>query len=305
MTDDPVARLLEEAVPGIPDELRRPPVREVRARARRRRTRRNAVAAAVVTTVLLTGPAFWYQSTRGESQRPPSGGNPVPTTAAVGTKITWWKARVDRTGTKVTLYVTRPPDEPPCDGTWRLRAGTTVGADEVTAVVEDVSATGMGCSPDNFMTPVQVTLPEPLADRALVDGYDGSSRPVYREADLPKVPTGPDGWSEVPGHFSVGHGPISEQDGAWYLGYTRSGGPDIRITGAPPMQALTSDGARIDTVDVAGAPGTIYTHPDEATGYELRWEASGVVYLLALSPVEGERISLGEFREVLGRLGIR
>ena len=46
-------------------------------------------------------------------------------------------------------------------------------------------------------------------------------------------------------------------------------GPD-RITGAAPMQALTSDGARIDTVDVAGARGTIYTHPDEATGYELR-----------------------------------
>lgn len=30
-----------------------------------------------------------------------------------------------------------------------------------------------------------------------------------------------------------------------------------------------------------------------------------MVYLLELSPVEGERISLGEFREVLGRLGIR
>ncbi|MGN9906518.1 hypothetical protein ACTMTJ_03095 [Phytohabitans sp. LJ34] len=302
MTDDTVSRLLEEAVPGIPDELRRPPLREVRARARRRRTRRNALAAAAVTMALVITPALWRQATPDESAPPSAGERPVLPGSTLGTKVTWWMARVDRTGTKVTLYATRPPDGPPCQDRWFLQASTAMEDDVATLGLWDVSVDGLGCPSQGggSLVPVEVTLHQPLGDRALVDGFDETTRPVYREADLPVVPQGPDGWSEVTTSFGASPG----SEGLWSVGYTRSGGPDVWIHGYPPDQAPTPAADPIDTVDVLGARGTIYPRAIKEIGYELRWEASGVVYFLELSPTEGERISLQQFRQVLTRLDI-
>lgn len=271
----------------------------MRARVRRRRARRNVLVAAAVTMVLATGPALWYQSTRGEPPRPPSGGGVVPS-VKVDNTLTWWMARLDRTGTKVTLYVTRPPEGIPCEGTWSPQAVTEMDADVVTVSVEDASAGGMGCPGSNSLAPLRITLPQPLGNRTLADGFDGGSRPVFREADLPEVPQGPDGWSEV--NTTFGANPGSE--GLWTVGYTRGGGPDIRIYGYPPDQAPSVAADPVDTVEVAGARGTIYPRSINHIGYELRWEASGVVYFLELSPTEGEKISLQLFRDVLTRLGI-
>jgi hypothetical protein len=302
VSDERLGHLLDQAIPDLPEELRRPPLEGLRARARRRRTRRNGVAAAGITLALLTGPALWYTSTLDGPHRVGPGRADEPA-VVVNTGLTWWMARVDPAGTKVTLFVSRPLDGPPCTGAWRPQASFAAGADAVTVTVSDGSPTGIGCASDNRLATVELTLPEPLARRPLIDGYDGVRRPVYREADLPRVPGGTEGWSEVPATFSV-PSLAAEPLGAWMVSYTRPGGPDINIRGYPSEHSLAAvpDTDPVGAVDVAGTRGAIY--PLGPARFQLRWEASGVVYLLDVLPREGEREPLPAFRDVLARIGV-
>ncbi|GIF78589.1 hypothetical protein [Asanoa siamensis] len=302
MSHDRVAHLLEQAIPGIPEELRRPPLAKLRARARRRRTRRNAAAAAVVTLV-LAGPALWYTSTLDGPQRTAPAGPGGPA-AAVNTGLTWWMARVDRAGTQVTLFVSRPVDGPACQGSWSPEATFATDAATVIVTVSDGSVTGVGCASDNKLATVQITLPEPLARRPLIDGYDDTRRPVYREADQPQVPGGSAGWSEVPTTFSAPRPVNAELPAVWNVSYTRPGGPDIKIRGYPAdhLLAAVPKTEPVGTVEVAGTRGGIY--PTGLDRYLVRWEAPGVVYNLTVLPTEGAYVSLPTFRELLARIGV-
>ncbi|MEE6259386.1 hypothetical protein [Plantactinospora sonchi] len=303
MIEDRMARLLDQAVPGIPEDLRRPPLTELRARVRRRRIRRTAVAVAGVTLVLMTGPALWYASDSGSRRTVPDVADGP--SALADDRLTWWMARVGRDDRTVTLYVSRLSDAPPCQGTWQPEATVVSSADAVTVEVADGSATGIGCADDDTrLAPVRVTLPEPLDRRDLVDAYDDGSRPVYREADLPEVPGGVDGWSEVRTSFSAPAPVNAEPPGAWLLSYTRPGGPDIRIRGYPAGHALAAvpAGDPVDTVEVAGTRGRI--DPYGGDRFLLRWQVSDTVYLLDVLPSEGVQGSMTMFRDVLERIGV-
>ncbi|GIG89438.1 hypothetical protein [Plantactinospora endophytica] len=264
------------------------------------RQRRTVVAAAVVTLVLLLGTAWWYVATRDGPTRTP----PAPAgLAAEKTGLTWWMGRVDRAGS-LSVYVSRAPGGPPCAGAWLPRATVTVDTATVTVTVHDDSATGIGCASDDKLAELRIDLPEPLAGRTVRDGYDDGRRPVYREADLPVVPDGSDGWSEVPTTFTAPRPGDYEPPGAWALSYTRSGGPDIRIRGYPSGHALAAapDTDPVGTVEVAGARGTI--HPYGEGRFRLRWEVPGTVYLLDVLPREGQAGSLSQTRDVLARVGV-
>ncbi|MEQ4302972.1 hypothetical protein ABNF97_16510 [Plantactinospora sp. B6F1] len=302
MSDERLAHLLDQAIPGIPEELRRPPLAELRSRVRRRRTRRTVFAAAGLTLLLLTGPAVWYSGALDEGRH--NGGPAGEPTAVAHDRLNWWMARMNRAGTEITVFVSRPLDAPPCQGVWLPEATVTAGTTAVTVTVSDRSPTGAGCATSENLTPLRVALPGSLAERAFLDGYDGSSRPVYREADLPVVPGGPDGWAETPGSFAAPIAEVRTVPGYWVLSYGRVGGPDIIIRGHRPEHGMRGapDGDPIDRVEVAGNPGGVYrTGPDR---FVLHWAATGVEYVLTVVPAEGESVSLPMFREVLGRIGV-
>lgn len=301
MSEERMARLLDQAIPGIPEDLRRPPLAELRSRVRRRRTRR-AVLAAGVTLVLLTGPTLWYASTSDRPGRTASetAGGPA---VAVDDRLTWWMAWVGRDDRTLTVYVSRPADGAPCQGTWQPGATVSAGPDTVVVAVTDDSPSGIGCG-DDKLTQVRVTLPEPLARRDLVDAYDNGARPVYREADLPKVPGGVDGWSEVSTTFSTPGPADFGPPGAWAVSYTRPGGPDIRIRGYPPGHDLAAapEGDPVGTAEVAGTRGRI--DPYGGNRFLLRWQVADTVYLLDVVPSEGGTVSWATFRDVLARVGV-
>ncbi|MEO3742707.1 hypothetical protein [Plantactinospora sp. B5E13] len=299
--EEPLARLLDQAVPDIPDDLRRPPLAGLRSRVRRRRTRRTVVAAGV-TLALVAGPTLWYASTSDRSGRTGSetAGGPA---VAVDDRLTWWMARVGRDDRTLTVYVSRPADGTPCQGTWQPGATVSPGTGAVTIAVTDDSPTGTGCG-DDKLTPLRVTLPEPLARRDLVDAYDNGDRPVYREADLPEVPGGTDGWWEVSTTFSSPRPADFGPPGAWAVSYTRPGGPDIKIRGYPAGHDLAAvpEGDPVDTVEVTGMRGRI--DPYGGDRFLLRWQVADTVYLLDVVPSEGATMSLATFRDVLSRIGI-
>ncbi|MFY1673090.1 hypothetical protein ACN27G_24520 [Plantactinospora sp. WMMB334] len=274
----------------------------VRTRTRQRRTgRRSGVGSAVATLVLLAGTAGCQAaSSDGTEPTTPASTGGVGVTGNTG--LVWWMSRLDRAGTAATLYVSRPLDAPPCQGSLRPEATVTTGSAALTITVSDGSGTGIGCVRDDKLAIVPVNLPEPLGRRTLIDGYDNGRRPVYREADLPAVPGGDDGSSEVPTGFGVPTPADAAPPGAWSQAYTRPGGPDIRISGYPPDHALARAPGTdpVGTAEVAGAQGAIYRYGGDR--FQLRWRASGLVYLLDVVPTEGDSISLSTFRGVLTRL---
>ncbi|GIF76462.1 hypothetical protein Asi02nite_59800 [Asanoa siamensis] len=142
----------------------------------------------------------------------------------------------------------------------------------VTVTVSDGSGNSVGCTNENLLATVQITLPEPLADRVLIDGHDDTRRPVYREADEPRVPGGSDGWPEVPARFVAPSSADSVPPGSWHQSYTRPGGPDIRVKGRP--LALESGSAAV---------GGFWHDLSPRDG-----------------PRGGKRMSLSTFREILG-----
>lgn len=300
MIDGPPEARLDKAVPGAPDVPRQSPPGALPARPLPRRDRWRATAAAAVTLILLTGATACWRTAPDRVDLPVETARPVSTP---DTPLTWWMAVVSRSGTQVTVYVSRPLDDPTCPD--ELAPVPDVTADSTTAVtvaVRNRPDSGSGCSESSRLTAASVTLPAPLGRRALIDGYSGESRPVYREAELPNVPSGPDGWSQVRASTFSGPQNAVGPTGDWYVSFTRPGGPDIRITGAPPGSSSAPEEAPVGTVKVAGVPGRVdASQPD---GYQLRWEGASAIYVLTLSPAEGERTSLSEFRSVLRRLRV-
>lgn len=298
MNDPRLARLLDRAVPTIPDRLRTAPLDAVRARVRRRRARRVTSALVAVVLVVLIGPALWYARANNGSGEPPAGVVNTPS-ASASPNVPWGMAKVDRAGTTITVFVAPPDDRRVCQGEWEATATAASGSDRV--IITSVgspgpsSLTASGCPHgDAFMAPVTLTLPAPLGSRPLIDAYDGLERPAYREEDLPTVPGGGGGWSEV--HTSFGGGD------SWMVSYTREGGPDVWIQGFRRDGAPAPDGPSRGTVKVGSYRAVIYLR---STGtFEVRWETTKVVYTLTLQPSEGQSLTLSAFRTVLAQIGI-
>ena len=177
--EDTVVRLLEAAVPPIPPALRTPPYARIRRRALRRRlavagsaaavTVLVATAGAVATRLLpLRGPSTVVNVPAVSSLEPTTQGftppaQPTPLPGAPADAVSWQLVRVDRSGTRLTMYV-NPPFEP-CQYYPTGTPTVVEGPDYVTVTLTAKSAP-VECSRVRA-SPIQVRLAHPLRVQSL------------------------------------------------------------------------------------------------------------------------------------------
>ncbi len=238
--------LLEKALPPLPPDLQIAPLKQLRGRIRRRRRRvRAGLLAAIVLTVGV--------------------GIGVPLAGRKGDVVAWQYARIDRTGTILTIFAL---------GTC-LEAASRADARSVAITVR---LAGRTCR----RVPLVVHLTAALGARALVDGADGRIRTGFPDRDLPLPPAGAD-YAEIPGAPSgTAADPVST------VTWTRPGGPDLRLTARPGRSAGPPAGPALGSARLGVRTGAYYR---DGTALELRWDVGDLVYELAVRPAPPSPVS--------------
>jgi hypothetical protein len=279
MSDEHVTELLERAVEGVPPALLRPPHAAIRRLVRRRGAVRWGTATVAVLAV-MAGLA---------TVRPAAERHPVPAESAVAPTlptvpgVPWHTARVDRTGTRITVYaaplpgkcVDRDPDHDRID-----RTPQTVSV--------FLAGTYTGCADDGVAATRTFELPQTVGDWAVQDVREpGGQRVVFHDRELPDLAAG--GWTEQPARWE------SPGAGVLVLRFTRPGGPELRIhayrcgceggTVPPGDRVLVIGGHRVDRYDGPGGP---------SAGW---WSVRGWVRFTLL--VGGRPIENSEFEEII------
>jgi hypothetical protein len=284
--DDQTVRLLDAAVPTIPSRLRTPPYEQIRARARRRRLARGGSASAVVAMLV----ASVILAVTGVFARPATdiGGGPATTAppntpiSPGGAAVPIQEARLDRAGTGLTLYL-NPPGDCAVYGNANQRV---IEGDATVTLFISASPLPVDCS-RAMVTRVDVALSSPLGARPLRDGDTGATIPVFRDADLPRVPRP---WTEVHNDF------VNMNGTAWATGFTRPGGPDLDF--------LASRGqvepASVERIQLGRRHGVIAPFGDHS--YEVDWVVGDLLYQMRLSPSEGGSVSLAQTHAIIAQL---
>jgi hypothetical protein len=200
----------------------------------------------------------------------------------------WRMPLVDRSGTTVRVWLAP---------TRRCSRVVARSPHAVEATEESVTITTRGASVAEDcqvadVTAVTVTLPSPLADRQLIDGYNGEARVPVRESQVPKPPAG---WDPYP----VILRPTSFEGAAWDFRYNRAGAElSIRVT---PGNVDPAPSRPLGTEDVGGHEAAIYSR---AGGLVLvaGWTADGLEFTVDVIPSEGDSADLDAFRELLRQL---
>ncbi|MDG6101621.1 hypothetical protein Daura_38835 [Dactylosporangium aurantiacum] len=262
-----VTELFERALATVPPPLLTPPRAAIRRRVRRRRATGWA-AAAVVAGVVLAGAAVARPDPAPVPPRP-AASTPRPAGPVV-TGVPWHTARVDRTGTRVTVYAAPLPGK--CVA--REPAGDRVDWGEH-GIAVFLAGAYTGCRDDEVAAAHTFVLPQAVGDRTVLDARDpGGRRVVVRDTQLPDLAAG--GWTELPAVWAGG--------AILVLRFTRPGGPDL---GVSAFRWDPDGGARLTaadhtvtvggrTVDVYGAPG------GPRAGW---WSADGTVRF-TMAPVD-------------------
>ncbi|WP_327010168.1 hypothetical protein OHA72_24745 [Dactylosporangium sp. NBC_01737] len=258
-----VTDLFERAVAEVPPALLLPPHAAIRRRIRRRRAAgwgAGAVAALLVVAgfvVARPGPAVE---------------GPEPAASAVASAapgVPWTAARIDRTGTRITVYAA--PLVGKCVERDPARDDLDFSDDRVTILLDGAYT---GCADDTQVAARTFELPQSVGTRFLRDARSPQGQQlVFSDADLPELSrTG--GWSELP--------PVWLSSGAAVLalGFTRAGGPQLRIAPmrwepepdgrlSPPDHTLMVDGRRIDVYDRSDGPAAGWWSADERVRFTL------------------------------------
>ncbi|MET7419576.1 hypothetical protein [Dactylosporangium sp. NPDC005555] len=277
MSDDTkVIDLLERAVAEVPPTLLRPPHAAIRRLIRRRRATR---LGAVAVTALAALAGFAAVRPGGTPPRPvPAAPAALPTVPGVP----WHTARIDRTGTRITVYAMPLPGK--CvelnpAGDRADRSGRAVSV--------FLAGVYTGCADDSAVAARTFELPQTVGDRAVLDARDpAGQRVVFRDAELPDLAGG---WAEQP--------PVWQSPGGALLAlrYTRQGGPEVRIYAfhcgceardrLPPDRTLSVDGHTVDLYDRPGSP---------AAGW---WSERGQVRFQLV--VAGRAVENSEFEQIV------
>lgn len=265
MTDETkVTDLLQRALATVPAPLLDPPHAAIRRRVRRRRAAGWGAAVVAVVAVLAgavlarPGPAAVHPQPAASTARPGVPGVP------------WHTARVDRTGTRITVYAAPLPGK--CVA--RDPAGDRVdrGDHDVSVFLAGAYT---GCRDDDVATAHTFVLPQAVGDRAVLDARDpGGRRVVMRDGQLPDLAAG--GWTELPAVWVGG--------AALVLRFTRPGGPDL---GVSAWRWEPDGGTRLaaadHTVTVAGRTIDVYGPPgNPRAGW---WSADGTLRF-TMTPVD-------------------
>ncbi|MEV4510523.1 hypothetical protein AB0K00_16330 [Dactylosporangium sp. NPDC049525] len=268
--EEQVIDLIERAVATVPPPLLPAPHAAIRRRIGRRRAAGWGAATLAVLAVLA---GFAVARPDPAVVRPEPAASAVPSVvppAAPG--VPWLAARIDRTGTRITVYAA--PLLGKCIERDPVRDDLVVSDDRVTMFLD---GTYTGCADDTQVAARTFELPQAVGTRLLQDARSPAGQPfVFVDADLPDLAAG--GWSEQP--------PVWLGSGAAVLalGFTRAGGPDLRIVPvrwqsesdgrlSPSDHTLVVDGHRVDMYDRGGSLAAAWWSADEGVRFTL--EVSG------------------------------
>jgi hypothetical protein len=259
MSGEQVTDLFERAVATVPPALLAPPHTAIRRRIRRRRAA-GWGAATIAAVLVIAGFVVARPGPALVSPAPAASVVPSvvpPTVPSLAPGVPWYAARVDRTGTRITLYAA------PLLGKCVER---DPGGDELVFADDRVTmfldGTYTGCADDTQVAQRTFTLPQAVGGRLLVDGRSPAGQQlVFSDTDLPTLPDLEAGdWSE--------EAPVWGSPGAAVLAlrFTRpnGGGPKLRVTPmrwqpepdgrlTQPDHTLLVDGHQVDIYDRAGS----------------------------------------------------
>lgn len=284
-TEDQVTRLLDSALPDVPQAMLGAPIHTIHRLARRRRRR---IAATTTAAVAVLAVVIAVVAVFRPVHRTAPAVTPLPSTSVAPHFTPWQLVRVARDGTHLTVY-SQPP------------AGTCVPA-LVSQVVQSATSVGIGvapsqrgavsCDPDQSdALPVAVALDAPLGDRQVIDLSGNTARRPYLDSELPEFPDGA-GWHEL------GNNTVSfSQEVFLAVMFERGDGVDASITavdGASPVA-----GTKKGTVALGSRAGQIYTY---GTSYKVVWDVGGRQYTMRIDPNEGKSESLAAFKTLLSSL---
>ncbi|GHJ49600.1 hypothetical protein Cs7R123_69420 [Catellatospora sp. TT07R-123] len=112
-------------------------------------------------------------------------------------------------------------------------------------------------------------------------------------ANLPQVP---DPW------WKVQEAQVSGDHA--FLPYTRPGGPDVvfdaEVMAAPAEPSAYRGQTPVATVRLGSYTGYVYPLPSGT--YEVRWRVGDLLYRMVGQPSEGQKLSLDQFKTLIGQL---
>ncbi|MEU1589559.1 hypothetical protein [Micromonospora sp. NPDC005710] len=245
MSDEEVMDLFDRAVATVPAALLPAPHAAIRRRVRYRRVAGWGAATAVIL-VIIAGFAVARPDPAPVSPQPAASKEP-----AVAAGVPWLGARIDRAGTRITVYAA--PTLGKCVARDPTHDDLVVTDDKITMSLDGAYT---GCADDTEVTARTFELPQAVGTRLLADGRSPWGQPfVFSDADLPDLAAG--GWSER-SPLWLGSG-----DATLTLRFTRAGSPDLRVLAVRwqpepdgrvenPDHTLEVNGHRIDVYDRAG-----------------------------------------------------
>ena len=248
MSNEEVKDLFDRAVATVPPALMPAPHAAIRRRAHRRRA---VEWGAVTAAVLVIVGGFAVARPGPASVSPQPAASKAPAEAA---GVPWLGARIDRTGTRITVYAA--PLRGKCVELDPAHDDDLVFTeDKVTMSLTGVQA---DCADDTQVTARTFELPQAVGTRILVDGRSPYGQPfVFNDKDLPGLAAG--GWREQSPQW------LSSGDATLTYRFTRPGGPNLQVlavrwqpepdgTVETPDHYLEVNGQRIDVYDHAGSP---------------------------------------------------
>lgn len=285
MNESGLDRLLDRSVPTIPDHLRTPPIAAIRRRARRRRVLVTSAATGGAVLALTLASAV---VTALPAARDAAVTSADPTAAADRSPLRWPLALVGRDDRTITIYPL--PAEGECMEVAGVTATFTYDASRVVVTARGDSRRAANCSESGAAVPVELTLPEPLAGRALVDAATGRPAPAYPERVLPVVPPP---WQEAPVTIRA---PALNGD-LFAVSYSRPDPPALTIL-ISPTDAAEPAGPPGETIAIGGRTAVLANHDRH---WSLRWQAEGFTMTMHLSD-DGQDLTRDRVLAVIDQL---
>ncbi|MEU2611684.1 hypothetical protein ABZ570_08890 [Micromonospora sp. NPDC007271] len=207
-------------------------------------------------------------------------------------ELPWASAMVARDGTHITVY--GGSGDTPCKELRQPQA--TVTAQDETQVVVTVKARivdATDCGATGFALPLVASLRKPLGDRVLRDAATTQAPPTYFERDLPDL-SSDKRWSRHPSHWM-------STDPSWHQGYNGPHGSMLLLSAQPTADVSLPD--PVTTVPIGSRRGTVTG--DAGRSWTVWWKVGAVTYSLRVTPPEGGRFTLTQFKQELAGLSWR
>ncbi|MEU7798300.1 hypothetical protein AB0B10_03420 [Micromonospora arborensis] len=199
----------------------------------------------------------------------------------------WNAAMVGRDGRTITVWAT--PGDTACKELVQPQATLTEQTDtQVVVAVNGRVVDATDCATSGLRVPLVVSLQKPLGGRVLRDAASALPPPTFSDRDLPDL-TSDKRWSPHPSHCDEG----------FCQGYNGPNGSTLFASAGRTVGGGNGT-SPVGTMLVGSHRGTITGSP--GAFWSVQWKVGDLTYSLRLTPSEGEKFSLAQFRTELASL---